>query len=63
MKRIPREGRKRFQKGENFSKIIKRSPGSTRAAAGVYVTKIVGGGGEKNPQRREEEVPERRKLQ
>ena len=38
MKRIPREGRKRFQKGENFSKRIKRSPGSIRAAAGVCVT-------------------------
>ena len=38
VKRIPREGRKRFQKGENFSKRIKRSPGSTRAAAGVCVT-------------------------
>ena len=29
MKRIPREGDKRFYKGENFSKRIKRSPGST----------------------------------
>ena len=55
MKRIPREGRKRFQKGENLVREFKRSPGSTRAAAGVCVIKIVGGGREKNPQRRKEE--------
>ena len=30
-------GGKRYQKGENFSEKIKRSPGSTRAAAGVCV--------------------------
>ena len=41
---------------------FKRSPGSTRAAAGVCVTKIEGGGREKNPQRRDEEVLERRKF-
>ena len=37
VKRIPREGEKRYQKRENFSKRNKRSPGSTRTAAGVCV--------------------------
>ena len=49
MKRIPRGGGK-------------RSTGSTRVAAGVCVTKIVGGGREKDPQRRRKEVVEKRKF-
>ena len=53
--RIPREGGKRFEKRENLlSKRIKRSPGLTRAASGVCVTKIVGGRREKNPPGKEE---------
>ena len=61
MKRIPRERGKRYWKRKNFSKRIKRSLGSTRAAAGVCVRKIVGGGCEKNPQRKREEVLEEKK--
>ena len=62
MKRIPREGGKRHQKREHFSKRIKRFLGSTRGAVGVCITNIVGRGGEENPQRREEGVLERRKF-
>ena len=47
---------------ENFSRRSKRSPGSTRAAPGACVTKIVGGGREKDPHRRREEVLEKRKF-
>ena len=61
-KESPEKEGKGSRKEKILLRELKRSPGSARAAAGVCVTNIVGGVGEKDPQRREEEVLERRKV-
>ena len=62
-KESPEKGGRGSRKENNLVREFKRSPGSTRAAAaGVCVAKLVGGGREKNLQRREEEILEWRKF-
>ena len=62
MEKNPQRREKEVLEDTILEKEFKRPPCSTRAAAGICVTNIVGGEREKNHQRRREEVPEKKKF-